>query len=145
MKYAGQPFEYRMLGGIAYHVLPDPAAIRELLLHWILPEWRADHREAPGEHWTVEWMERLPVMTFTLDVVELASIRPRADLMAAPGFRPSLEQRADEREEAVRRGVSIEPLLVDRRGLELMDGYTRHRVLQRLDQKQAYAYIGNRS
>jgi hypothetical protein len=145
MAYAGRTFEYRRLGDIAYHVLADPAAIRELLLQWILPEWESDHREAPHEIWTVEWMERLPRMTFTLAALDLASIRPRADLMRAPGFRASLEQRADERDQAVLRGVSIEPLLVDRQGLELMDGYTRYTVLHRRRQKQVYAYIGGKS
>jgi hypothetical protein len=62
--------------------------------------------------------------------------------MAVPGFRRSLEERADEREESMLRGVSIEPLLLEHAGLELMDGYTRYTVLLRHRQEQAYAYVG---
>jgi hypothetical protein len=144
IEYAGQSFEYRNLDGITYHVLTDPAAIRELLTRWIMHEWESDHRAAPHEGWTVEWMARLPVMSFRLEVIDLAAIRPRPDLMAAPGFLPGLGERADEREEAVQRGVSIEPLLVDRDGMELMDGYTRHLLLQRRARTRTYAYIGSR-
>ena len=144
MEYAGRTFEYRQLGDFTYHLLADPAAIRALLMKWIVLEWETDHREAPDESWTVEWMHRLPVMSFRLEVVDLDAVRPRADLMSVPEFRAGLEQRADEREQAMLRGVSIEPLLVDRDGLELMDGYTRHAVLQRRRQKQIYAYIGEK-
>lgn len=142
MKYAGQTFEYRRLGKFTYHVLIEPAAIRELIMKWIMYEWESDHREAPEEIWTVEWMNLLPAMRFTLEVIDLAAIHPRADLMSVPEFRAGLEQRADERETGMLRGVSIEPLLVKRDGFELMDGYTRYVVLQRHRQKQAYAYVG---
>ena len=40
------------------------------------------------------------------------------------------------------RGVSIEPLLVNRNGFELMDGYTRYTVLKRYEQEEVYAYLG---
>ncbi|MEO8358271.1 MAG: hypothetical protein ABI621_20385 [Chloroflexota bacterium] len=69
-------------------------------------------------------------------------IRPRADLMSVEEFRIGLKERAEEREEAVLRGVSVEPLLVNRNGFELMDGYTRYMVLKKYDQKQVYAYVG---
>jgi hypothetical protein len=62
--------------------------------------------------------------------------------MSVEDFQESLKERADEREEAMRRGVSIEPLLVNQNGFELMDGYTRYTVLKRYEQKEVYAYVG---
>jgi len=41
--------------------------------------------------------------------------------MSMVDFISDLEERADEREESVLRGVSIEPLLVNREGFALMD------------------------
>jgi hypothetical protein len=82
-------------------------------------------------------------MEFGLDIIELDVIHPRADLISMANFQISLKERADEREEAILRGVSIEPLLVNRIGLELMDGYTRYTVLKRYQQKEVYAYIGS--
>lgn len=105
-------------------------------------EWEADHNEAPEETCTVEWMSALPKMEFALKIIKLDDIHPRADLMSVEDFQISLTERVDEREEAILRGISIEPLLVNRIGLELMDGYTRYAVLKRQQQKEAYAYIG---
>jgi hypothetical protein len=73
----------------------------------------------------------------------MEELRPNADLMRVFDFRRSLEQRADEREESMLRGVSIEPLLVDGSSFELMDGYTRYVVLKRHGQETAYAYVGS--
>jgi hypothetical protein len=87
-------------------------------------------------------MKLLPAMKFTLQVIDFPVIRPRGDLMGVPEFRSGLEERADEREEGMLRGISIEPLLVNRDGSELMDGYTRYLVLHRHGQGQAYAYVG---
>ena len=53
-------------------------------------------------------------MEFTLEVIRLDDIRPNTDLMSVDDFQQSLKERADEREEAVMRGISIEPLLVNR-------------------------------
>jgi hypothetical protein len=53
-----------------------------------------------------------------------------------------LRQRAEEREESILRGVSIEPLLINRDGFELMDGYTRYMVLKKYNQHEVYAYVG---
>jgi hypothetical protein len=53
-----------------------------------------------------------------------------------------LQERADEREESVLRGISIEPLLINRNGFQLMDGYTRYTVLKRYAQKEVYAFVG---
>lgn len=142
MEYAGQTFEYLRLGDFTYHVLTKPAAIRAFVMKWIMQEWEIDHREAPDEHWTVEWMELLLRMKFSLELIDPAVIRPRTDLMSVPDFRLSLEERTDEREQGMLRGVSIEPLLVNRDGFELMDGYTRYVVLQRHPQNQVYAYLG---
>src|SRR3989304_224155 len=122
MEYAGRMFEYHRLGDFTYHVLHHPDAIRELMMKWIMREWEIDHREAPDEAWTVEWMTLLPRMKFSLEMMDPAAIHPRTDLMNMPGFRAGLEQRAAEREAGMLRGVSIEPLLVKRDGFELMDG-----------------------
>jgi hypothetical protein len=136
-------FEYRKLGDFTYHALADPAEIQSYLLKWIMREWELDHDEAPEEHWTVAWMQILPQMQFSLEVIHLEDIRPNADLMSVKDFQTSLQERADEREEAMLRGVSIEPLLVNRNSFELMDGYTRYTVLKRHTQKEVYAYMGS--
>ena len=135
------PFEYRKLGDFTYHVITNPNDIKTYLMKWIMPEWESDHAEAPDEHWTVEWMNILPNMQFGLEIVELNTIRPRADLMSVEEFQIGLKERADEREEAILRGVSIEPLLINRNGFELMDGYTRYTVLRRYNQNRVYAYV----
>lgn len=139
-------FEYRKLGKFTYHLLASPANIKALLNHWVMQEWEVDHREAPDETWTVEWMNLLPRMEFSLRQVKLSEIQPRTDLMnhvAEDGsFIESLNERADEREEAMLRGVSIEPLLINAQNMELMDGYTRYTVLKRYDQEIVYVYIG---
>ena len=136
-------FEYRKFGLFTYHLLTDPLTIRTHLMKWILREWESDHDEAPEETWTVEWMNLLPKMAFELEIIKLDDIHPRADLMSVEDFQISLKERADEREQAMLRGVSIEPLLVNRNGFELMDGYTRYTVLKRYQQKEVYAYIGS--
>jgi len=135
-------FEYRRLGEFTYHLLFDAAEIKSYLMKWIMQEWEFDHNESPQEHWTVEWMSLLPQMEFALQIIPLADIRPNADLWSVQDFRTSLEERAAEREEAILRGVSIEPLLVNHNGFELMDGYTRYTVLKRYGQEEVYAYLG---
>ncbi len=139
----GLSFEYRKLGDFTYHILPDPTMIKAYVMQWIMHEWEVDHNEAPDEIWTVEWMKLLPKMHFELVILNLDSIHPRADLMSVEDFQASLKERADEREEGMLRGVSIEPLLVKRNGWELMDGYTRYMVLKRHGQKEIYAYVGS--
>ena len=136
-------FEYIKLGGFTYHVLRDPVTIKAYLMKWVMREWEIDHNIAPAEHWTVAWMNILPTMEFTLEVIDLDSINPHPDLMSTPEFILSLQERADEREESVLRGVSIEPLLINRDGFQLMDGYTRYTVLKRQKQKEVYAYAGS--
>lgn len=136
------PFEYRRLSDFTYHVLSEPRDIKAYLLKWIMQEWEFDHEEAPEEHWTVAWMEALPKMEFVLELIRLDEIRPNADLMKGEEFQRSLKERADEREESMLRGISIEPLLVNRNGFELMDGYTRYTVLKRYRQKEVYVYLG---
>lgn len=137
------PFEYRKLGDFTYHVLSSPEEIKAYLLKWIMAEWEYDHNEAPNEHWTVEWMSILPKMEFKLEIINLDDVRPNADLMSVENFQISLKERADEREESILRGISIEPLLINRNGFELMDGYTRYTVLKRYTQKEVYAYLGS--
>lgn len=82
-------------------------------------------------------------MEFALEILKLEGIHPRAELMSVEDFQNSLKERADEREEGMLRGVSIEPLLINRNGSELMDGYTRYMVLKRHGQKEVYAYVGS--
>lgn len=136
-------FEYRKLGDFTYHVISDPTEIKNYLKKWILREWEFDHNEAPEEHWTVKWMSLLPQLDFELEIVNLDDINPNVDLMNGEDFQKSLKERADEREESVLRGISIEPLLINRDGFELMDGYTRYTVLKRYGQKAVYAYVGS--
>jgi hypothetical protein len=135
-------FQYIPLGDFTYHVLSEPETIKRHLTKWILREWEIDHNEAPHEYWTVEWMQVLPKMEFSLEIIPLDDIQLHPGLMAVDEFRASLQQRADEREWSILRGSSIEPLLVNRAGFQLMDGYTRYTVLQRYNQKKVYAYLG---
>jgi len=139
MKY---DFEYPRLGDFTYHILQDPKVIKEYLMEWIMREWEIDHNQAPDEHWTVAWKNLLPKMEFSLEVIELDNIIPNADLMSVEDFQISLNERAEERVESMLRGVSIEPLLVNRNGFELMDGYTRYTVLKRHHQQLVFAYLG---
>ena len=136
------PFEYRKLGDFTYNILSEPADIKDYLMKWIMHEWEIDHNEAPDERWTVAWMNLLPRMDFSLEMIELKNIRPNPDLISVVDFISDLEERADEREESMLRGVSIEPMLVNRNGFELMDGYTRYTVLKRHGQKEVYVYLG---
>lgn len=136
------PFEYRRLGDFTYNVLSDASEIKSYLMKWIMSEWEFDHREAPEEHWTVSWMEALPTLEFTLQVIRLDDICPNPDLWSVAEFQTGLQERADERALSMLRGVSIEPLLVNRNGFELMDGYTRYTVLKRYEQEEVYAYVG---
>ena len=62
--------------------------------------------------------------------------------MSVDAFVRSLEERANEREESMLRGISVEPLLVMYDGLQLMDGYTRYTVLRKYNQTAVYVYIG---
>jgi hypothetical protein len=135
-------FEYRKLGDFTYHVISDPTEIKNYLMKWIMREWEFDHNQAPEEHWTVNWMNALSQMEFRLGIVALNDICPNPDLMSIADFQVSLKERADEREESILRGISIEPLLINQTGFELMDGYTRYIVLKRYEQKEVYAYVG---
>jgi hypothetical protein len=138
-------FEYRKLGDFTYHVIPDSIDIKTYLMKWIMREWEFDHNQAPEEHWTVNWMNTLPHREFRLEIVDLNDICPNPDLMSVEDFQISLRERADEHEESILRGISIEPLLINRNGFELMDGYTRYTVLKRYEQKEVYAYMGVQS
>ena len=137
-------FEYRKLGDFTYNVLSGPGEIKSYLLKWIMSEWEFDRREAPEEHWTAAWMEALPKMEFTLQSIRLGDICPNADLWRLAEFQTGLQERAEERELSMLRGVSIEPLLVNCNGFELMDGYTRYTVLKRYGPNEVYAYVGDR-
>jgi len=137
------PFEYRQLGDFIWHVLSEPKDIKAFVSQWILHgEWVKDYAAAPDEHWTVEWMQIVPDMNFSLEIIKLGTIQPHPDLIRVPEFITSLEERANEREESILRGISIEPLLINRNGVQLMDGYTRYTVLKRFQQKEVFAYMG---
>ena len=136
------PFEYRTLGKFTYNVLTDRLTIKAYLTKWIMKEWESDHNQAPDEHWTVQWMNVFPRMEFELKILPLEDIRPNADLFNVEDFQRGLKELADDREESMLCGVSIEALLVNRHGFELMDGYTRYTVLIRHGQKEVYAYVG---
>src|SRR6185436_8090947 len=116
------PFEYHKLGDFTYHVLTDPDHIKAYVMIWIMREWELDHKEAPNEHWTVEWMTALPAMKFSLVVIDPGEVHPHPDLMSTDGFIASLQERANQREDSMLRGVSVEPLLVSHEGFQLMDG-----------------------
>ena len=138
-------WEYRKLGNFTYHVLPQ-SQIKPFLMEHIIREWETDHAEFPDQISTIEWLTLLPKMEFTLEILELGDIRLRQGVMDyktdAYDFKTSLRQRANEREESFLRGVSTEPLVVNRDGMELMDGYTRYIVLQDHQQERVYAYVG---
>jgi hypothetical protein len=136
------PFEYRRLGHFTYHFLTDPTLIKEQLTRWILFEWDLDYNQAPDEHWTLAWMQKLPKMEFSLAILPLDDIRPHPDLWKLEEFQRSLQERANDREWSMLRGVSIEPLVVDQDGFQLMDGYTRYKVLKKYSQDKVYTYIG---
>ena len=142
-------FEYRKLGDFTYNILAHKDDIYPFLLQWMWQEWQSDHEEFPDQIWTVEWLKLLPQMTVSLEILDFEVIKPRVDLMshqtASYSFIEELTVRAQERELSMLRGVSIEPLLVNEDGLELMDGYTRLMVLQKYGQEKVYAYIGHLS
>ena len=138
-------WEYQKLGDFTYNVLPQPQ-IKPFLMEHLKREWETDHAEFPDQRSTIEWLALLPKMEFTLEILELGYIRLRQDVMDyktdAYDFKASLRQRANEREASFLRGVSTEPLVVNRDGMELMDGYTRYIVLQYHQQEKVYAYVG---
>ena len=142
-------FEYRKLGDFTYNILSHKEDIYPFLLQWIGQEWQTDHEEAPDQVWTIEWLKLLPQMTYSLEILDLKAIKPRVDLMShqteSYSFIEELSERAQEREISMLRGVSIEPLLVNEDGPELMDGYTRYQVLQKYGQEKVYAYVGHLS
>lgn len=139
-------YEYRKLGNFTYNVLTNPSDIKLFLNEWLLKEWANDHEEFPDQTWTVEWLDMLPKMEFTLEVLDFDAINLRMDLMGYRSefydFNEELQVRAKEREESLLRGVSTEPLVVNRDGLELMDGYTRYIALKKHRQKNVLAYVG---
>lgn len=142
MKYEWQ---YRKFGDFTYNVLPR-SQIKPFVLEWIKREWEVDHAEFPDQPWTIEWLDLLRHMEFELEELNMADIRLRPELMSyrteADDFQVSLAARAREREESLLRGVSTEPLLVNREGWELIDGYTRYMVLKKHKQSKVLAYVG---
>ncbi|MBS03337.1 MAG: hypothetical protein CMQ24_11610 [Gammaproteobacteria bacterium] len=136
---------YEKLGRFTYNLLSNEQ-IKPFLLEHIMAEWRTDAVEHPEQIWTREWMAALPRMRFDLEILQVSDVQPRADLMAfeteEENFYEDLVERAIERETSLDRGVSTEPILVNRNGCELMDGYTRYLVFTRQGQDFTYAYVG---
>ena len=137
------PFHYVRLGDFTYNLLRDPHEIKSHLMKWIMQEWESDYSKDPNEHWSFEWMQVLPRMEFELVSLPLADIRPHPNLWGLEHFQVELKERADDREESLLRGMSIEPLLLNHNGLQLMDGYTRYVVLKRYEQDEVFAYVGH--
>jgi hypothetical protein len=139
-------FKYKKLGKFTYNVIQKPKDIKAFLLKWIGREWKIDHKEHPDQEWTKEWMHLLPKMKFRLAILDLVKIKPRKELMEYKtknyNFIKELKLRAKEREESMLRGVSSEPLLVNKNDYELMDGYTRYMVLKKYKEKRVYVYLG---
>ena len=138
-------WEYRKLGDFTYNVLPE-LQIKSFLMEYLKQEWEIDFTEFPDQHCTVEWLDLLARMEFTLEIIRLEEVRLRQELMNYRSdtydFMASLRKRADERRESFLRGVSIEPLVVNGDNMELMDGYTRYVVLKEYRQESIYAYVG---
>ena len=138
-------WEYVKLGDFTYNILPE-LQIKTFLMEYLKREWEIDHAEFPDQHWTLEWLDLLTRMKFTLETIRLEEIRLRQELMSYRNdtydFIVSLRERVDEREESFLRGISLEPLVVNGDNMELMDGYTRYMVLKKYEQKNVYAYLG---
>lgn len=138
-------WEYVKLGDFTYNILPE-LKIKTFLMEYLKREWEIDHAEFPDQHWTLEWLDLLTRMKFTLETIRLEEIRLRQELMSYRNdtydFIVSLRERVDEREESFLRGISLEPLVVNGDNMELMDGYTRYMVLKKYEQKNVYAYLG---
>ena len=86
-------------------------------------------------------------MNFQVQIVDLNKNNLRKDLMNYKtenyNFFEELKDRAEEMEESILRGSSIEPLLINNKNMELMDGYTRYLVLKKHKEKKIYAYVGS--
>ena len=138
-------WKYVKLGDLTYNILPE-LQIKPFLMEYLKREWEIDHAEFPDQHWTLEWLDLLTRMKFTLETIRLEEIRLRQELMSYRNdtydFIVSLRERVDEREESFLRGISLEPLVVNGDNMELMDGYTRYMVLKKYEQKNVYAYLG---
>jgi len=138
-------WEYVKLGDFTYNILPE-LKIKTFLMEYLKREWEIDHAEFPDQHWTLEWLDLLTRMKFTLETIRLEEVRLRQELMSYRNdtydFIVSLRERVDEREESFLRGISLEPLVVNGDNMELMDGYTRYMVLKKYEQKNVYAYLG---
>ncbi len=138
-------WKYRKLEGVCWNTLPA-GMIRSYLDGFIRSEWIQDSREFPDQPWTPEWLEQLSRLSFSLKKISLEGIILRKDLMSyntpQDNFARSLEIRADELQESFRRGVSLEPLLINGETMELMDGYTRYTVLKREGIQKVWVYRG---
>ena len=136
-------FEYRALDGHTYHVSISPT---EYLRKWLNAEWITDVEEYPDQKWTPEWMRDLALLEFRLELRELATVKPRPDVMSYSkdgyDFQAKFQERVAERVDAIQMGTSIMPLVVRAADHELMDGYTRFAALQRIGALRVLAYVG---
>jgi len=140
-------FRYQKLGKFTYHIIRDLSNIKPFLLKWIEKEWNIDHNQFLDQKWITEWLNLLPKMKFSLQIVDLDRIKLRKDLMNYKteiyNFFEELKERAEEMEESILQGSSIEPLIINSKNLELMDGYARYMVLKKNKQEKTYAYVGS--
>jgi len=140
-------FVYKKLSGFTYNIIKDKKKIRPFLLKWLGREWRIDHKERPDQIWTIKWLKDLRKMQFDLRIVDINKIKLRKDLMNYKKgryiFRDELKDRCADRLESIQRGVSIEPLVVRKKDMQLMDGYSRFSVLKKLGAKKVYVYMGS--
>ncbi len=140
-------FIYKKLGNFTYYLVKNKNNLKPFLLKWIGKEWQRDHEEFPDQTWTTEWLNLVPNMKFKLVIINLDDIKLRSNLMNYQkdgyNFLEELTLRAEEMEESVLRGSSIEPLIVNNNGMELLDGYTRYKILKKNRQKKTYVYLGS--
>ena len=142
-------FTYKKFGGFTYNIIENQEDIKPFLLKWIGKEWRQDMAEFPDQSWSVEWMDLLLGMNFYLVKLDINKIMLRPELMTykndSYNFVEELQGRAEEMEESILRGSSIEPLLVNGKNMELMDGYTRYTILKKHNEENIYVYLGKKT
>jgi len=139
-------FSYQKLGKFTFHILKNKEEINPFLYDWLRKEWETDHSEDPDQPWTLEWLDLLKLMKFELKIINRDSVNLRKELMdyktETYNFQNELNDRVADMEESILRGSSIEPLTVNGENMELMNGYTRYRILKKYDQERIYAYVG---
>jgi hypothetical protein len=139
----------RRLEGIAYWVIADPEAIHDFINTEVRKEWEADARSEgrdPGED---NWLTTLSRREWSLTVLGTSSIRLDPEIMnyvnRKTGY--NFKERVVERSEQLRREIEefghvIWPVIVNKEGMLLVDGYCRYVTLESMGVQRIYAYIG---